>query len=154
MSAELFWAKVDKSGDCWLWTGAMDGHGYGHLNRWGNGRSTTYKAHRYALMLEGVDVAGLDVDHICFNRACVRPSHLRTATRKQNHEHKPGARRDSKSGIRGVFYDNTFHKWVGSVGHFGQQHRKSFATSDEAADWVLAKRLELFTHNALDRAES
>jgi len=23
-----FWSKVDKSGDCWIWTGARDGKGY------------------------------------------------------------------------------------------------------------------------------
>ncbi|MGN6754951.1 MAG: hypothetical protein ACTHMJ_01035, partial [Thermomicrobiales bacterium] len=27
--AERFWEKVDRSGECWLWTGTLDGHGYG-----------------------------------------------------------------------------------------------------------------------------
>ena len=152
--AQLFWAKVDKSGDCWNWTGAHDGHGYGHLSRWINGRAKNFKAHRYVLMLAGLDIASTDVDHKCFNRSCVRPEHLRAATRKQNLENQQGARKDSQSGIRGVFFDNTFHKWVGSVGHLGKQHRKSFKTREQAAEWVLAKRLELFTHNDLDRVNA
>ena len=152
--AERFWSHVDKSGECWLWTGAQDSHGYGHLSRSFDNVRRNFKAHRYVLMLNGWDVTDRDVDHICFTRLCVRPDHLRVATRKQNNENHQSARRDSKSGIRGVFWDNTFHKWVGSVGHYGKQHRKSFATREEAADWVLAKRLELHTHNNVDRVSA
>lgn len=148
--SERFWSKVDKSGDCWLWTGARDGRGYGHLRR----GPRNFKAHRYVLMLAGIDVTGRDVDHTCHTRACVRPDHLRLVTRKQNLENFQGARRDSKSGIRGVFWDTTLQKWTGSVNHFGKAYRKSFQTCEEASDWVLAKRLELHTHNDADRSRS
>lgn len=29
--ADRFWEKVDKSGDCWLWTGSKHGFGYGRF---------------------------------------------------------------------------------------------------------------------------
>lgn len=33
MDDERFWRKVDKSGECWIWTGANNGVGYGKVNR-------------------------------------------------------------------------------------------------------------------------
>lgn len=70
-----FWAKVHigEPDECWLWTGATKSHGYGYLGR--NGK--TLHAHRYAFELEvGPIPEGFQVDHLCFNRACVNPSHL------------------------------------------------------------------------------
>ena len=29
-ATKLFWAKVQKSAGCWLWTASVDGHGYGY----------------------------------------------------------------------------------------------------------------------------
>jgi hypothetical protein len=79
------------------------------------------------------------------------PAHLRAATRKQNEENRFGATRASKSGTRGVFWDRSRGRWVASVSHYGQQRRKRFATRDEAESTALAWRLELFTHNDMDR---
>ena len=42
--SERSWSKVDKSGDCWLWTGGVDRSGYGIFG-W-NGRAGL--AHRAA----------------------------------------------------------------------------------------------------------
>ncbi len=71
--AARFWARVDKSGDCWLWTGSFDGVGYGKLihqgARWG--------AHRMAYVLsKGPIPNGQWVLHRCDVRACVNPGHL------------------------------------------------------------------------------
>jgi hypothetical protein len=144
--AQRFWAKVDRSGECWLWLGSKTTKGYGNLRH--NG-SHVY-AHRYALILAGRD-PGESVDHICHVKHCVRPDHLRSATNKQNSENLTGSYANSKSGIRGVWWDKRANGWVGTVGHNGRQHRKRFATVEEAAEFVRLKRLELFTHNDLDR---
>ena len=144
---KAFWEKVDRSGECWLWTGAKSAGGYGQLRIAGK----TLYAHRLVLEMNGVDVSGRSVDHRCSTRACVRPEHLRLVTAKQNNEHRVAANKNSASGIRGVFYCNTFHKWFGSVTHLRRQYRKSFATREEAAEWVVAKRNELFSHNDHDR---
>lgn len=81
--AERFWAKVDTSGECWLWTAYCDPAGYG---RFAMSRSTgTGYAHRIAYELTiGPIPEGLELDHLCRNRGCVRPSHLEPVTTKVN----------------------------------------------------------------------
>src|SRR5690349_14525050 len=106
---EAFWSKVDTSGDCWVWLGYRTARGYGQLRR--NGQ--TVYAHRHALALSGLAL-GDSVDHICHNKSCVRPGHLRPATNKQNHEHLAGSYSNSRSGIRGVWWDEPARKWHAS----------------------------------------
>lgn len=77
-----FWAKADKSGDCWIWTGAVrHKDGYGMFFKDGQARN----AHRVAWELtNGPIPEGLVIDHICRNIRCVNPAHLRTVTPKVN----------------------------------------------------------------------
>jgi integrase len=70
---ERFWAKVDKTGDCWLWAGSKSGGGYGQF--W-NGY-TNVGAHRYAYERKHGPVPdGYSVLHKCATPACVNPDHL------------------------------------------------------------------------------
>lgn len=149
--AERFWSKVDKSGDCWLWTGGLR-TGYGRFTLLVNGQRQWFQAHRFSLELAGRP-APRDalVDHICRNKACVRPDHLRPATRKQNAENLTGAHRDSKSGVRGVYWHERDQKWRATVGHAGRLYQKNFGDLAEAAKWAQTKRNEFFTYNELDR---
>lgn len=144
---DAFWAKVDKGGECWLWTGYTDSRGYGQVRR----RGVVMYAHRYALTLAGVDLGEQQVDHICHQPSCVRLDHLRPVTNKQNSENLRGSYRNSKSGVRGVYWDRANEKWCATVGHAGTRHFKRFDSLDDAAAWARAKRVELFTHNDLDR---
>lgn len=73
--ARRFWAKVHKTATCWLWTGARKETGYGLFKFQGTARS----AHRMAYILSGKRLLpGVELDHRCENRHCVRPSHLRS----------------------------------------------------------------------------
>lgn len=75
-----FWQKVKKTRTCWLWTGGRS-KGYG-LTTW---QGRTISAHRLAYAaLVGRIPPGKELDHICRNRACVRPDHLRIATHYDN----------------------------------------------------------------------
>lgn len=75
-----FWTKVRLTPTCWLWTGHTN-HGYGHF--W-HGTGMVY-AHRWAYeRLIGPVPEGLQLDHLCRNRACVRPDHLEPVTGREN----------------------------------------------------------------------
>lgn len=144
---ERFWVKVDKSGDCWVWT-AFTHKGYGQFRDGGK-----VKAHRYSWALENGPIpAGMQVDHRCLNRSCVRPSHLRLVVGKENAENRSGANNGSKSGVRGVGWHPSSGKWEAKVVSHGVcYYLGHFADIEQARLAVTAKRLELFTHNELDR---
>lgn len=78
----LFWAKVLRhgEGDCWPWNAYrnQDGYGYYFANRF-------MAAHRIAYMLTvGPIPDGLQLDHLCRNRACCNPAHLEPVTAREN----------------------------------------------------------------------
>lgn len=83
-SAEVvsrFWAKVDRNADCWEWRGPRNAKGYGRFHASG----ASEMAHRTSVRLDGRDIPnGMEVDHICRNRGCVNPSHLRVVTHREN----------------------------------------------------------------------
>lgn len=76
-----FWAKVDRSGECWTWTACTNRHGYGQFGI----RRRHYLAHRvsYALAHGPFDTA-LYICHSCDNPPCVRPDHLFVGTQLDN----------------------------------------------------------------------
>ena len=151
---ERFWAKVDKSGECWEWTGYKNAQGYGrYAAYWPEGKQNTM-AHRFAYEQEhGLRLdPKLEIDHMCFNKSCVNPAHLRLATSKQNKENHSGPQSNSTSGVRGVYRNKEGTKWQAVVTHHKKVYYLGvFDTIPEAEAVVVAKRLELFTYNLLDR---
>ena len=70
---DRFWAKVQKSDDCWLWTAATS-NGYGVM---GGTNVPEWYAHRLSWLLATGEPAGDSVVcHVCDVRTCVRPDHL------------------------------------------------------------------------------
>jgi hypothetical protein len=147
---ERFWGKVTKTAGCWEWTGTTNTHGYGHHSITGK----TIPAHRFAYeLLVGPIPTGMIIDHTCHNRACVNPRHLRPVTQKQNAEHRAGPKRNTTSGVLGVSWRKELLKWHARVMHNGKSTSCGyFADLAEAESVVVAKRLELFTHNDADRS--
>lgn len=148
--ATRFWEKVRKTDECWLWSAGTNQYGYGLF--WY--RTGMVSAHRFAYELErGQIPPGHELDHrpSC-PKHCVRPDHLRPASRKQNQENLAGPHRNGTSGVRGVSWFKRDGKWRGQVKHHGRVfHVGYFDSLAEAEAAVIAKRNELFTHNDLDR---
>lgn len=145
--AEVLYTRTDRSGKCWEWLGAHQTNGYSSIRY--DGR--TRLVHRLSYELhKGPISEGYEIDHICGNRGCVNPSHLRTATRKQNQENVRGANSNSKTGVRGVIW------WKGRYRVLVCHNRRNvdggrYDTLEEAEAAAIALRNRLFTHNDEDR---
>lgn len=106
--AELLRRITPGPGGCWIWTGAVDGRGYGHV-----GRSRNYGMERkdwivHRLVYElavGPVPAGYDIHHICEVRRCIYPKHLEPVTRRE-HQGLDGRHPDHmRAALRARGYD-------------------------------------------------
>ena len=99
--AERFWPKVDKSGECWVWTGYRNPSGYGELHRGRRGTGMV-RAHRFSWELaNGPIPRGLCVLHRCDNPPCVNPDHLWLGTKADNQRDMASKGRGTKTGLPG-----------------------------------------------------
>jgi hypothetical protein len=147
-----FFTKVNKTDGCWEWAAGRDSAGYGRF--WLDGK--TALAHRVSYRLAyGSIPDGKDLDHICWNRGCVRPDHLRPVTHKENHENRSGLSSHNTSGFRGVSWHKTSNSWIAYVIHDGKHnHVGSFSTREKAAEAARQLRLSLYSHNDADRKKA
>lgn len=82
---ERFWKKIDRSRECWIWTGAKDPTGYGRFHVRVGDRYVDALAHRFAYeRLIGPVPDGLTIDHLCRNRSCVNPKHMKLVSVQTN----------------------------------------------------------------------
>jgi len=80
---ERFERYIQKTDECWLWTGGRDIKDYGIFFYKGKAQF----AHRVSLLIYKKVTAltpGLQVRHSCRNTCCVNPAHLSEGTRQQN----------------------------------------------------------------------
>lgn len=76
-------AKVDRSGGaeaCWPWMGEIN-HGYGVAYARGKGQRAHREVYRHLI---GPIPTGLEIDHLCRNRACCNPAHMEPVTHAEN----------------------------------------------------------------------
>lgn len=149
---ERFDAMVEapEGSECLVWSGAPNSSGYGGILV--NGKY--WRAHRYALARTGVRVDEGDlVDHICHNRLCVNPSHLRIVTKSENAQNRRSATAKSKSGIRGVSYNPRRREWAAVVGYEGQLYAAGYFQNFMDAEFAaVTTRARIHTvHSEYDR---
>lgn len=113
---DRFWEKVS-IGDCWEWTGAKDGCGYGMVNPFESKKRVvgSTRAHRVAWeLLVGPMADDLEIDHLCKNRLCINPDHLEPVTHRVNVQRSiTGIKRRPKMCGRGL-HDMSVHGHVRS----------------------------------------
>lgn len=145
----VFWQRVKKTKGCWLWLGSTNNIGYGKFCL--HGRYET--AHRLSWrFVHGSEAAG-ELDHICHNRACVNPEHLRVCSRSENCCNTL-LRRDSTHGLKGVKRNG--NNWAAEIQHAGvRKHLGTYKTPQQAHEAYCRAAQELhgaFANNGTERA--
>jgi hypothetical protein len=103
--------------------------------------SAVYKEHRLAFLWMTGRWPEADIDHVDMNRDNNAWLNLREASRSQNHGNRK-VRRDSATGVKGVYYDKKLNKYVAYIKLTGgKKHLGCFVNqSDAAAEYAKNAR--------------
>lgn len=78
---EKFFKRIRKDESCWTWIGSLTKNGYGTICINGS----NFLAHRVSYTIHKGKAENFKViDHICRNRLCVNPEHLRMVDHRTN----------------------------------------------------------------------
>jgi hypothetical protein len=79
--AEKINIKSQRIGDCIVWIGHKDAHGYGQIRmggKWKKAHRVNYELHKGAIPI------GLVIMHKCDNTSCINIEHLSAGTQTEN----------------------------------------------------------------------
>lgn len=134
---------------CWQWKRSLNSRGYGLISE----RGVVLLAHRVSYELHvGAIPEGLQIDHLCRNKACVNPGHLEPVTARLNNLRRPDVHKSHCVHGHALTPDNTIVKRRAN-GHEirncrtcnnAQQRARAFArnqlgrplTRAEMAEWI------------------
>jgi hypothetical protein len=94
-AGDRFFARVKPAEDgsgCLLWAGSLNRDEYGLFHDLGR----DWLAHRWIVQRVYPIPPGMQIDHLCRNHSCVRPSHLEIVTQAENVRRGVAARRVSE----------------------------------------------------------
>lgn len=78
--------RLDKTGECWIWQGTTKPMGYGTIHY--DKKPRLVHRLNYQLLVGEIPV-GLELDHLCRNRACANPEHLEPVEHRVNIKRSP-----------------------------------------------------------------
>jgi hypothetical protein len=136
IAEDLFWAKVDKTGSCWLWTAYRDRAGYGTFSI----KRHPHRAHRVSAVLAGMEVPDhLFVCHHCDTPSCVNPAHLFVGTPSDNLRDAYNKKR--RVGMAGVDHPGAKLtaedvRWIRQLGAPQRQIAKCFGVSQSVISHI------------------
>lgn len=120
--------------------GAKGSNGYIYLSL----KNTAYLAHRVAWLMSYGNWPDYEIDHIDGNPANNKLANLKAATRVENCRNM-ALRRDNKSGVMGVWWEERRRKWTAYIRVNGRSiHLGRYA---EWWDAVCAKKAAEHKHN-------
>lgn len=136
-----FSARTRADGDCLVWTARLTAQGYGRITI--EGRDEL--AHRYAWSrVHGRIPDGVEIDHTCWNRACVSIAHLRAATKAENMRNRRGPQASNiRTRVRNV--EPTKNGYCVRIKKDGRRYYfGTYPTLEEADAVASERRKELF----------
>lgn len=143
-----FWNRVDKTpglgpnGDCWEWTGTLQGNGYGCFSYYGK----PIAAHRFVYLLVHKELPYKKlICHSCDNPACVNPKHLWAGTHADNNNDKARKGRNIKGSevVKSKLTDGKvrFIRNLAKTGTYNQkQIAKLFGISSGNVNGIVRRR--------------
>lgn len=82
---QIFEENAIYVGDCIVWAGELTRYGYGKLKTNTGSHTKSIAAHKFAWELHNGPVPyGLELDHVCRNKACVNHGHLEPVSHLEN----------------------------------------------------------------------
>lgn len=114
--------------------GYIDGCGYEVINIY----NQEYRSHRLAMVIMGLDLTGLEVDHINGVRSNNKLSNLRLVSKKENAKNKR-LRANNKTGVHGVTFIETSKKWRSRISD-GLKRSLHLGCFDNFFDSVCARK--------------